>query len=231
MTAADFVASLPPPVTWQEEICIAETIRRDLKLAAASAVLPADAKFWIRSLSHSPVVSVEFAVWTGAVLANDYAAAVMDGLLARRDVQWKQHILKESQDARLSPEVNEALALVKFIGDRRIAEAMEERPMNYYGLIQYRLEIKSSRLIDAAMRGIKIEVDPEYADFMHRAQEAASRLGRQAVRSICGEGGVDLSDEQGLQELVRLDNDARGRLVTYSRRHGRWVVAEEEHAW
>jgi hypothetical protein len=58
----------------------------------------------------------------------------------------------------------------------------------------------------------------------YEVSDSAARLGPRAVRSICGEGGLDLSSEQGLVELVQLDTAARGRPVSYSRLHGRWEV-------
>lgn len=226
-----FVAALPPPYAPQGQICVSEAVRRDLKLAAIAGLLPPDAKFWVRESSSSPVISVELAAWTGAVLADDYAAALMEALLAKHakhakhDTQWSPTSPKiPPQDARLALSVNDALALIKTIADRRIAEVMATRPMNYYGPMQYRLDISFPRLIAAAERGIRLEVDPKYAVFMHRARGAAARLGPRAVRSICGEGGLDLSSEQGLVELVQLDTAARGRPVSYSRLHGRWEV-------
>jgi hypothetical protein len=176
-------------------------------------------------------------VWPGAVLADDYATAAMEDLLAKLGAAAGKLVLTPPLqvkgggwaivDTRLVPEVNFALGLVKIAADRRIAEVMDAQPVNYYGPIQYRVEISSPRLIAAAERGLRVEVDPEYADFMHRARRAAERLGRAAVRSICGEGGVDLSSEQGLEELVALDAEAGTRPVAYNRHLGRWVVAEE----
>lgn len=224
MSREDFAASLPAAVTYNGWISVSESIRRDLRLAATVGRIPMDAKFWVRETSCSHVISVEITTWPGAVLAEDYAAAVMEGALAKRDMQWTDTHLEPPQDARLAPEVNGALTLVKTFGDRRIAEIMETQPMNYYGPIQYCLTISSPRLIAAAERGLRIEVDPEYADFMLRVQSAAERLGRQVVRSLCGEGGVDLSSEQRLEELVKLDAEARGRALTYDRQLARWVV-------
>ena len=224
MSREDFAASLPAAVTYDGRICVSESIRRDLRLAATAGFIPMDAKFWVRETSCSPVISVEIVTWPGAVLAEDYAAAVMEGALAKRDIQWTSIPLEPPQNARLAPELNGALALVKTFGDRRIAEIMETQPMNYYGPIQYGLTISSPRLIVAAERGLRIEVDPEYADFMHRVRSSAERLGRQVVRSLCGEGGVDLSSEQRLEELVKLDAEAHGRALTYDRQRARWVV-------
>lgn len=225
-----FVSVLPPLHRWNGYIGIAETLRRDIKLAAADGVLPADARFWIRGLSHSPVITVELFAWPGNVLAADYVTAVMEGALVKRGlikdaVMWPVRAPKElPQDTRLTSEVNEALALVKACADCRIIEATATRPRNYYGLIQYRVEIRSQRLIVAAERGLRIEVDPEYAEFMHRARCAAARLGRRVVRQLCGEGGVDFGDDAKLDELVMLDVEACGRPVAYSRQRGCWVV-------
>lgn len=224
-----FAAALPPPYAPRGQICVSETVRRDLKLATIAGLLPPDAKFWVRETSCSPVISVELAAWTGAVLADDYAEAVMEALLAKHDTQWSPISPRvPPQDARLALSVNEALALIKTIADRRIAEIMATQPTNYYGPMQYQLDISFPRLIAAAVRGIRLEIDHEYAVFMHQAREAAARLGQRVVRSICGEGGLDLSSEQGLVELVQLDTAARGRPVTYNRPHGRWEV--EGHA-
>jgi hypothetical protein len=293
VTSLPFVTSLPPPVTWGDQISISETIRRDLKLAVEAGVLSPDARFYVRELSHSPEITVELVAWSGAVLAEDYATTAMEDLLAKRSVKWSARtaklphsmlagephsmlvgetnarfwerighkagkrldmivvddrrmakiwtdVFREVQreaaagtlvltpplDTRLAPEVNVALSLVKTAADRRIGEVMETQPMNYYGLIQYRVKISCPRLIAAAERGLRVEVDPAYADFMQRAHRAAERLGRRVVRSICGEGGVDLSREQGLEELVALDAEAGGRAVVYSRQLGRWEAAE-----
>lgn len=235
-TAEQFAASLPPPVMWGEYIRISETIRCDLKLAVSAGIIPADARFWVRETS-GPIITVELFAWPGKVLAADYATAVMDGflvkcgLLERSDAaQWTSLIPKKesSQDARLASEVNEALALVKICADRRIAEAMAKQPSNYYGPIQYRVEISFSRLIIVAERWLRMEVDPEYAEFVHRARRAAERLGRRVVRQLCGEGGVDFSKEPELEELVRLDDEAYGRPVAYSRQLRRWIVVAEE---
>ena len=221
----NFVAALPPPYAPHGHIWVAETVRRDLKLATIAGLLPADSKFWVRQTSTSPNVSVELATWSGAVLADDYAAALMEAHLTKKAVRWLPTAVKVSpQDARLAAPVNEALVLIKAIGDRRIGEIMATQPTNYYGPVQYRLDISFPRLIAAAERGIRLEVDPEYASFMHQVLRAAKRLGPRVVRSICGEGGIDLSSEQGLDKLVRLDTEARGRPVSYSRSHGRWKV-------
>jgi len=223
--AALFAVSLPPPLTWQEFVSVGATIRRDLKLAVASQALPADAKFWIRESSYSPIISIEFAAWAGVIFADEYATALMESTVAKGPVQWTASPLEPPQDARLSREFNDGIALVRAVGDRRVAELMAQRPVNFYGPIQYQLAISATRLLAAAERGLRLEADPEYASFVERARGAAKRLGRRAERSLCGEGGVDLSSEQKLEELVKLDEEAHGRPVVYNRRLGRWVVA------
>lgn len=228
-TAVQFAVALLPPLTWHGRICFAETIRRDLKLAVAADLLPADAKFWVRELSHSPVSTVELFAWPGIVLAEDYATAVMEGFLAKGETQWTAHASKEPpQDARFSLEVNEALRLLKTCTDQRVAQAMEAARNHCYGPVQYRVEIGSARLIVAARRGLRVEVDPEYAAFVHRARLAGDRLGRRVVRQLCGEGGVDFGGEQDLERLVAIDDEAQGRPVKYSRTQDRWVLAEEQ---
>lgn len=235
---AHFVAALPPPYAPNGRICVSETVRRDLRLATIADLLPADAKFWVRDPSGSFVISVELFAWVGAVLADDYATTVMDtlrslvekrreGLVVQFEIKKPQergNVLVPPQDARLAPGVNGALALVKDIVDRRIAEVMATEPANYYGPIQYQQDISFPRLIAAAERGIRLEVDPEHAAFLHRAGGAAARLGRRVVRSICGEGGLDLSSEQDLVKLVQLDAEACGRPVSYNRSLGSWEV-------
>jgi hypothetical protein len=225
---ASFVASLPRLP--RSRIWLAETVRRDLKLAELAGRLPAEAKFWVREATpgRERVVSVELLAWTGAVLATDYAAARMEsfleGALLIGEVAEKHCT---SWPNVLSSGVNEALALVKDIGDRRIAEVMETKPTNYYGRVQYRLDLSCSRLIAVAERGIRLEVDPTYVRFMEQARNAAARLGPNVVRSICGEGGLDLSLEEDLTALVQLDTEACGKPVRYDRPQGCWAVSKQ----
>ena len=105
--------------------------------------------------------------------------------------------------------------MIKALSGRRLAEAQWD----------CRLDVRCSRLIATAERGIRIEVDPGYADFMLRVERAAERLGRRVVRSVCGEGGLDVCGEQSLEALLKLDAEAGGRPVVYNRPLGRWVVS------
>lgn len=228
-SAKQFTASLLPLLTWHGSACFAETIRRDLKLAVAADLLPEAARFWVRQLSHDPVITAELFAWPGNALAEDYATATMEGFLAKSETQWTAHTSKDPpQDARFSSEVNEALALLKACTDLRAAQAMEMRKGHYYGPIRYRVEIGSSRLITAARRGLRVEVDPEYAEFVQRGRLAGGRLGRRVVKQICGEGGVDFGSDQELEKLVAIDAEAQGRPVKYSRVRDCWILAEEQ---
>jgi len=239
---AQFMLSLPPPVTYERwrignnisvDIRVSETLRRDLKLAADSDMIPADAKFWVRDAQHEPLSYVELSAWPGSVLATDYVATLMDQFICARSVgptgpqseAGSQRPLGSTvpmtspQDIRFSPEVNGALELLKILADRIVAAAEPYRVDN-----TYRVEVRSDRLRLAAELGLRIEVDPIYSAFMLRAREAATRLGRAVVRQLCGEGGVDFATEEALKELVRVDEEACGRPVLYKRGSRRWEV-------
>lgn len=218
-SSEDFVASLPPAVTFNGRISASESVRRDLHLAVAAGLVPAGTKLWIRDSLYPSVLSIEIASWAGAVLAEDYATAVMEHwifqLPSSSFPKCSGVRLDPPRDQRLSREVNETLVLMQDLSERRLAEAQWE----------CRLDIRCSRLIATAERGLRLEVDPGYSDFMRRVERAATRLGRRAVRSICGEGGLDICGEQSLEGLLKLDAEARGRRVIYHRPLGRWVVA------
>ena len=106
----DFVASLPPAVTFNGRISASESIRRDLHLAVDAGLVPADAKLWIRDSLCPSVFSVEVASWPGAVLAEDYAAAVMEHWIFQLPSscfpKCSGVCLDPPQDQRLSREVN-----------------------------------------------------------------------------------------------------------------------------
>ena len=242
--------SLPPPVTCERwrfgnhvrvEIRVSETLRRDLKLAADSGIIPVDAKFWVREASHEPLSYVELFAWPGQVLATDYATALMDSFLKPANseascngdsdsaqdapVTWEAPItLDLPQDARFSPEVNDAIALLKTLADRLAAAVSKTYRERDYIDPSYSVEVRSVRLRFAAERGLRIEVDPAYAVFMLRARAAAARLGRAVERQLCGEGGVNFADETALKELVRVDDEAGGRPVRYRKGDCRWEV-------
>ena len=238
VTPEHFAASLPPPITTRHGyVCVSESLRRDIQLALEADLLPMGAKFYVRESSYSPIIAVEFAGWPSGIFSNEYIAVMMDNVLAQRGLltsnptRWAPAPKELLQDPRLTAEINAAYAIIKACADRRVTEVMAEEPENYYGPMHYSVEIHYLRLVAAAERNLRVELDPTYAEFLHRAHLAAERLGSRVVRQVCGEGGVDLCrNEFELEELVKLDAEAAGRPVTvkYVRRNRRWIITERE---
>jgi hypothetical protein len=59
---------------------------------------------------------------------------------------------------------------------------------------------------------------------VHRGRDAAKRLGAKVVKSVCGDGGVDGCGQWSLEKLLKLDEMAAGRPLTYDKRRRGWVV-------
>jgi hypothetical protein len=230
MTASEFLASLPPALSLRGEgsssrDSVVARIRDEVAMAVLS-VLPDGARAAVRCdrSGWTPHVKVDLVAWAGQPLCAEYVSAVMDESLPN-GVPVPCRGCWTARN-RLADEVNDALALLGSVADRHNFDKSDS--MTDYFHVGYYLTVSANTLIATATSGIAEEVNPALAALRVRAREAAKRLPKGAVRSICGRPGVEGAGEYTLNRLVALDEAAAGRPVFYDRRRARWVVEERE---
>lgn len=231
-----FLASLPEALNLRGENSasradVVAAIRRDLKLAVEAGLIPKDVTFSVTKRDYNSI-TVELIEWYGQVLTDAYFEHHMSTLLSTfmKDAvavaftpERCARTRRMSNDPRLVEAVNDVLSLVEQISDRHNFD--ESDPMTDYFHVGYYLNVGARRVITAAELGIQMECDPAWAEMVQRGRDAAKRLGAKVVKSVCGNGGVDGCGQWSLERLLKLDEMAAGRPLTYDKRRRNWVVA------
>lgn len=224
---------------------VAAAVRRDLDLAITAGVIPAGARFHVRSERKS--INVDLIAWVGSPLRAIYEEALMQHLATqvelghKRDLNisaklWDRDALhaqlrsydRRHLDVRLSDAVNDAANLAEVIANRHNYDKSDTQT-DYFD-VGYYLSCDAHDLAADAERGIRLAIDPAFRDLSDRATAAADRLGEKCVRSICGNGGVAGCCEYSMEQLLRVDVRAAGRPVAYDKRRRAWLPHDEVSA-
>lgn len=208
-----FLKALPAvtkPPTWA-----GGAIAEDLARAVTAGLLPPEARFWIRTETQYARVRVRLVAWPTSPLRTDYVEALMERLRIPTPNVDDPRLLNPLVD-----EIHTALHLVTLITERYS-----------FSRRKIAVQIDARHLINVAEFGIRQECDPRFAADLHRAHECVQRLGKNVVRSICGESGIEGCTLEALQKLLTLDAaaTAAGRSVIYDRHIGQgWRVRTAE---
>lgn len=233
---SEFLASLPAAVDLNHRdgtpAMAVDAIRRDLKLAVKAGLIPSAAKFSVTRRDYKSI-SVHLTAWSGAVLVDGFVAVCIESYVAGLDhvspeasepfrTRLGRFTRRQSQDGRLTDEINAVMWLVERIADRHNYDNSDY--MSDYVNVGYYLHVDADPVMALAQRGIRQEASEAYRALLARAQVAAAQLGPKAVKSICGNGGADNCSDWALDKLIKMAERAAGRPVAYDKKRGAWVV-------
>lgn len=206
-------------------------IRLEIKAAQTAGVIPAGVKFSITCTDYKSI-RVKVTAWPGQCLNPEYITYVMEEIVAKqKDPSIKG--LSYAFDVRSAPdrkhpyltkEAADVLALVETLAGRHNYDHSDY--MSDYVNVGYYLSVSAGGLQASAERGIRLELDPAFAEMVRKAHEASKRVGKKVTASVCPHG-VDEASEWQLEHLLKLDAYAKGRPLHYDKRRGGWKVSEE----
>lgn len=131
-TADEFLAALPAAIALNARDAtpaqVVDAIRRDLKLAVKTGLVPSHAKFSVTRRDYKSI-SVELVAFNGGVLVDGYIAVCIEAFVADKASpssdaadpfmsRLGRTSRRQSQDGRLTDALNEMMWLVERIADR-----------------------------------------------------------------------------------------------------------------
>jgi len=248
LTIDEYLTTLPAPMISSgdrprttgttAEVC--KRIRKELASACDAGVFPAGVTFSVRKDSHKSVtVSIE--TYPGSPLSTVYTAHLMECIGARmrneKEPEWdgdrygyERERLNDGHhhslaNPRLTIEANHVWANASRIANRHNHDYSESQT-DYFD-VGYYLDVTTHALVAIAERGIRLEMDPQYADLVRRGIEAAKRLPANVVKAECGRMPVEHAGEWVLARLIEIDRKCGGRPMEYDKRRRRWVVSSD----
>lgn len=249
LTIDEYLASLPAPmistgdrprtVGTTAEIC--KRIRAELSGAVTAGVFPAGVTFSVRK-NHHRSITVSIESLPGSPLATDYTAHLMECIAARMrnekepdwdgdryGLPWSGERLNDGHhhsrpNPRLTMEANHVWANASRIANRHNHD-YSQIETDYFD-VGYYLDVTTHGMIAIAERGIRLEMDPQYADLVRRGIEAAGRLPANVVKAECGRMPVEHAGEWVLARLIDMDRKCGGKPMEYDKRRRRWRVVE-----
>lgn len=214
MSIEAFLSSLPPALSMRGGSGVttrqlAARIREELALAVAAGVLPPGTRFGVRSRSSgfTGAVDVEITAWEGTCFSDEYMTACLDAYTGGREPRWDRRECERFSDAFLA-----ARRAVERIAGRHNFD--ESDSMTDYYHVGYYLHVEARAVESAWLEGMRCEVQPAYADLVHRARAAAAALPKALVRYLVGSRGMDGIGEHTARELLKWGERAqRGPIV------------------
>ena len=217
-TITEFLSTLPPALTRRgparaDDKTLAQTIRRDVALAADTGVVPPECKFSVR-ISHHGSLIVEFMAWPGSLWVDDYVVHLMDPTTPnpeRSDIRFE----------RYTPEFLAARAAITQIANRHNYDRSDT--MTDYFDVGYYLDVTCVTVASVAEAAIRRETDQQFAELYRAGCEAARVIGPKATAAACGRAGLEGASAWVLANLIRLAKRSGGVPLQYNKRRG-WVA-------
>lgn len=205
-----------------------DQIRKDLKLATVSGVLPAGVKLSIRRNDHNSIY-VEIVTWPGQILTTEYELYYRDQIVTPDSSKsWDRYRDRpfgtRCWNDRCVDALNDAMRFIERVSNRHNFDKSDIQTDYFH--VGYYLHVEAHSLVSQAEAGIRLEMDPKLGLEILAAMNAAKRLGPKVTKSVCGRHGVEECGEWARQRLIKLDGIAKGRPMAYDKRARGWRVVD-----
>lgn len=223
-SVAAFIDTLGPALArrgseYANDVTLTKTMRTELAAAVKAGVFPKGTKFSVR-INHHASITVQINTWEGKVFCDDYAAHVLDP----KGTEWNPESYRHMATARrayfqaeLTEELNAAVAAMCTIVDRHNYDNSDS--MTDYFDVGYYLTCDARPVQSAAMQGLKLESNPEFAALAERAKAAAIIVGAKYTKATLPRGGWANAGEWCLEQIVKAA-DKYGCELAYDKRSG-----------
>jgi hypothetical protein len=203
MTAAEFLASLPAPLSrrgadYASDVVLAKRIRAELAQAVKVGAIAAHTEFSVR-INHHSSLTVEIVRWGSAAVFHPrfesllMAEACGSGSTSDFDRRSERPYGALSWHAELSDELNTAVHTAELIADRH--NFNESRIEVDYFHVGYYLTVNANHVRKVAQHGIALEMDSSFRALFERAHEAARSLPKNVIKAECGKAGVRVHEQ------------------------------------